>query len=97
MKKIKNTHPGEILNQEFIIPMKITAYQLAKKIHINPGRISEIIHEKRRVTVDTALRFSKFFGNTPQFWLGLQDDYDLEEKTKKISKELKEIKHFEFV
>ena len=96
MKTIKNIHPGEILDKEFLIPMSITAYRLAKETRIPQGRVSDIIHRKRRITADTALRFSKFFGNSPQFWLGLQDDYDIEEETKKISKELVVIKQHAF-
>ncbi len=80
MTELKNIHPGEILQEEFLIPFKISAYKLAKDISIPQTRISEILRGKRRVTADTALRFSKYFGNTAKFWLGLQDDYDLEEE-----------------
>lgn len=80
MKKLKNIHPGEILNEEFLIPLKITAYRLAKDTTMTQTRISEIIKGNRRITADTALRFSKYFGITPKFWLGLQDDYDIEEE-----------------
>jgi len=97
MKRITNIHPGEILLEEFLLPMKISAYKLAKEIHIPQGRISEIIHGKRRITADTALRLSKFFTTTPQFWLGIQDDYDLEEEQIKIENELKSIQKFELI
>lgn len=80
MDKLKNIHPGEILSEEFLKPMGITAYRLAKETHIPQTRISEIIQGKRRITADSALRFSKFFGTTPTFWLGLQNDFDLEEE-----------------
>src|SRR3990170_5473446 len=80
MKKLKNIHPGEILSEEFLIPLKISAYRLSKEISIPQTRISEIIKGKRRITADTALRLSKFFGNSAKFWLGLQDDFDLEEE-----------------
>ncbi len=91
MSNIKNIHPGEILIEEFLSPMNITAYKLAKETHIPQARISDIVHGKRRITADTALRFSKFFGTTPNFWLGLQDDFDIEEQKNKLSNELKTI------
>ncbi len=80
MAKLKNIHPGEILMKEFLIPYKISAYKLAKDIDIPQTRISEIIKENRRITADTALRLSKYFGNSAKFWLGLQDDFDIEEE-----------------
>ena len=79
MKKLKNIHPGEILSEEFLIPFNITAYKLAKDIDIPQTRISEIVKGNRRITADTALRLSKYFGNSAKFWLGLQDDFDIEE------------------
>ncbi|RTL13787.1 MAG: addiction module antidote protein, HigA family [Flavobacteriaceae bacterium] len=84
MNRLKNIHPGEILLEEFMIPLEITAYKLAKDIDVPQTRISEIIKEKRRITADTAIRLSNYFGNSAKFWLGLQDDYDIEfEKTQK--------------
>ncbi len=84
MSRLKNIHPGEILLEEFMIPLEITAYKLAKDIDVPQTRISEIIKEKRRITADTAIRLSNYFGNSAKFWLGLQDDYDIEfEKTLK--------------
>ena len=80
MIKLKNIHPGEILLEEFLTPFNISAYRLAKDIDIPQTRISEIIKGNRRITADTALRFSKYFGNSAKFWLGLQDDYDLEQE-----------------
>lgn len=80
MEKLDNIHPGEILLEEFLIPMEITAYRLSKDLEIPQTRISQIIKGKRRITADTALRLSSYFGNTAKFWLGLQDDYDLEEE-----------------
>lgn len=80
MKNIKNIHPGEILLEEFLLPMSITAYRLAKDIDISQTRVSEIIKGNRRITADTALRLSRYFENSPKFWLGLQDDYDIEEE-----------------
>lgn len=82
MEKLKNIHPGEILMEEFLIPMEISAYRLSKDLEIPQTRISQILKAKRRITADTALRLSSYFGNTAKFWLGLQDDYDLEEEKK---------------
>jgi antitoxin HigA-1 len=91
MKKIRNIHPGEILSEEFLKPMGISVYRLAKETKIPQTRIAEIIKRSRRVTADTALRLSRFFENSPQFWLGLQNDYDLEEESNSKSKELNSI------
>lgn len=87
MEKLSNIHPGEILLEEFLIPLGITAYRLSKDTEIPQTRISQIIKGKRRVTADTALRLSSYFGNSPKFWLGLQDDYDIEEE-KETNKEI---------
>lgn len=88
MDKLRNIHPGEILQEEFLEPFDITAYSLAKEIKIPQTRISQILQGRRRITADTALRLSEFFGNSAQFWLGLQNDYDLEEERIKIGDEL---------
>lgn len=85
MKKLKNIHPGEILLEEFLIPLEVSAYRLCKDIGIPQTRISEIIKGNRRITADTALRLSIYFGNSPKFWLGLQDDYDIEEEKNKLA------------
>jgi addiction module HigA family antidote len=82
MEMLGNIHPGEILLEEFLEPMQITAYRLSKDIEIPQTRISQIIKGKRRITADTALRFASYFGTTAKFWLGLQDDYDIEEERK---------------
>lgn len=82
MKKIKNIHPGEILQEEFLAEYNITAYKLAKDTHIPAIRISQIVKGKRSISADTALRFSKYFGTTPDFWMGLQIEYDLREESK---------------
>jgi len=87
-----NIHPGEILLEDFLKPMEITAYKLAQETLIDQKRISEIIHGKRSITADTALRFSKYFGNSAEFWLSIQAHYDLEQKQKEIKSELKEIR-----
>lgn len=92
MAKLKNIHPGEILLEEFLIPFNITAYKLAKDIEIPQTRISEIIKGNRRITADTALRFSKYFGNSAKFWLGLQDDFDIEEEISAKGTMLRSIK-----
>ncbi len=94
MSRLKNIHPGEILKEEFLNELNISAYRLALDIAIPKTRISQIIKGKRAITADTALRLSKYFGNTPRFWLGLQDDYDLEQELLANAKELNEIKQF---
>ena len=95
MKRLRNIHPGEVLSEEFLTPLEITAYRLSKEISIPQTRISEIIKGNRRITADTALRLSKFFGNSPKFWLGLQDDYDLEDELLQKDKEIMTIKPFD--
>ena len=95
MERLKNVHPGEVLKEDFLKPLNITAYRLAKETKIPQTRISEILKGKRRITADTALRLSKFFGNSPEFWLGLQNDYDLEEEKRNITRELEEIQPLE--
>ncbi len=92
MNRLANIHPGEILFEEFLRPLKITAYRLSKDTKIPQTRISQIIKGNRRITADTALRFSSYFGTTAKFWLGLQDDYDIEEEGKNKQKILTEIK-----
>lgn len=87
MEKLENIHPGVILMEEFLVPLKISAYRLSKDIDIPQTRISQIIKGKRRITADTALRLSSYFGNSAKFWLGLQDDYDIEEE-KNINSDL---------
>jgi len=77
-KKLPPIHPGEILMDEFLEPMGISQYRLAKDISVPPRRINEIVHGKRSITADTALRLGRFFGMSPQFWLNLQSRYDLE-------------------
>ena len=96
MEKLKNIHPGEILKEEFLIPLEITAYRLSKETFVPQTRLSEIIKCNRRITADTALRLSKFFGNSAKFWLGLQDDYDLEEEQSLKNAEFESIKQIDF-
>ena len=94
MKKLKNIHPGEILQEEFLVPLKISAYRLSKDIGIPQTRISEIVKCNRRITADTALRLSRYFGNSAKFWLGLQDDFDIEEEKNHKKTELNAIKQY---
>ncbi len=91
--KLPNIHPGEVLLEEFLLPMDISQNKLAKDIGVSPRRINEIVHGKRAITADTDLRLSKAFGTSEGFWLGLQTDYDLEEKKKSIKEQLKKIKN----
>lgn len=93
METLKNIHPGEILKEEFLEPLGISAYRLAKDTFIPQTRISQILKGKRRITADTALRLQKYFGTTAKFWLGLQDDYDIEQEKASKQKELAEIKN----
>ena len=95
MEKLKNIHPGEILQEEFLTPLEISAYRLSKDLKIPQTRISEILKGNRRITADTALRLSQYFGNSAKFWLGLQDDFDIEEGKESKEKELQSIKRFE--
>ncbi|MFP4023689.1 MAG: HigA family addiction module antitoxin [Thiohalospira sp.] len=83
MDRLKNIHPGEILLEEFLHPLEITAYRLSKDTDIPQTRISQIIKGKRKITADTALRLASYFGTTAKFWLGLQDDYDIEKEKEK--------------
>ena len=91
MTRLKNIHPGEILLEEFLKPMGISAYKLSKDIRIPQTRTSMIIKGNRRITADTALRLSKYFGTSAKFWLGLQNDFDVEEEQIKLNKELEQI------
>lgn len=95
MKKLRNIHPGEILQEEFLLPLEISAYRLSRDIGIPQNRISEIIKGSRRITADTALRLSAFFGNSAKFWLGIQNDFDIEEGKIQLSSELKAIRQYD--
>jgi len=94
MKKLKNIHPGEILLEEFLLPLGISAYKLSKDIGIPQTRTSEILKGNRRITADTALRLSRYFGNSAKFWLGIQDDFDIEEEEFQKKSELSSIKQY---
>jgi addiction module HigA family antidote len=97
MKKIPNIHPGEILNEEFLVPYNISAYRLAKETHMPPTRISQILKGKRSISIDTALRLSKFFGTSPDLWLGLQMEYDLREVKANKSSDIESIRSIDTV
>lgn len=92
MSRIAPIHPGEILLEEFLQPMEITQRRLAVSIGVQPRRINEIVHGKRRVTADTALRLSRFFGTPDSFWLNLQTRFDLEIETDKLGTALDDIR-----
>lgn len=88
MDRLEPIHPGEILSEEFLEPMNITQYRLAKEIGVDPRRIHAIVHGERAITAETALLLSRFFGNSAQFWVGLQSQYDLETAEDRISQKL---------
>lgn len=93
-ERIKPIHPGEILRDDFLIPMNISAYRLAKETFIDQTRISEIIKGKRSITIDTALRLAKFFGTSPEFWINIQNQYEMETKKENLAQELMKIHPF---
>ncbi len=96
-KKIQPIHPGEILMEEFLTPLKISQYRLAKDIDVAPRRINEIIHSSRAISADTALRLGKYFNTSPQFWLNLQSHYELAIEGDELTNVLKNnVKVFEF-
>lgn len=97
VKKLKPIHPGEILKEEFLKPLGISEYRLAKDISVPPRRINEIVHGKRAITANTALRFSKFFGTSAEFWINLQTHYDLEVQEDLLADRLeKEVRQWKF-
>lgn len=91
MAELVNIHPGEVLFYEFLEPLGISQNKLARDISVPPRRINEIVLGKRAITADTALRLARYFGNSEKFWLGLQDDYDLEEAREKMGEKLSKI------
>ena len=95
MGRLSNIHPGEVLLEEFLKPLNISAYKLSKDIGIPQTRTSEIIRGNRSITADTALRLSYYFGNSAKFWLGLQNDFDLEEEKKIKARDFKKIKRIQ--
>lgn len=92
MNRIPDVTPGEILKEEFLKPMGISAYRLAKDTNMPATRISEILNGRRRITADTALRLSTYFGNSADFWLGVQDEYDLRKERIRLKSELSNIR-----
>ena len=89
MTKLQNVHPGEVLLEEFLVPMEISQNRLARDIGVPPRRVNEIVHGKRAVTADTALRLARYFGTSEGFWMGLQADYELEEARTRLGDRLK--------
>jgi addiction module HigA family antidote len=90
VKKLPPVHPGEVLLEEFLEPMEISQYRLAKDISVPPRRINEIVHGKRSITANTALRLSRYFGTSEKFWLNLQTGYDLEVERDRLGDRLEE-------
>ena len=95
MEQLPLTHPGEILREEFLQPLGITAYRLAKDIHVPATRIADIVNERRGISADTALRLSRYFGNSAQFWLNLQTHYDLREARERHGAEVPAIARYD--
>ncbi|HZT41457.1 MAG TPA: HigA family addiction module antitoxin [Chthonomonadaceae bacterium] len=96
MDRLPNIHPGEILQEEFLTPLGITPYRLSHAIGVQQTRISEIINGKRSITPDTAIRLARFFKTTPEFWLNLQRQYDLEEAQLERGKDYEEIRAYDY-
>ncbi len=91
MERTWTIHPGEILREEYLKPLQMTPYRLARELHVPVPRINDIVLEKRAISADTAVRLAKFFGTTEAFWLGMQADYDAHQARKRLQKELAEI------
>ena len=89
--KLAPVHPGAILNEEFLRPLNLSQYRLAKAIGVDPRRIHAIVHGQRAITADTALLFARFFGNSAAFWMGLQSQYDLETAEDRLAHRLDEV------
>ncbi len=90
-RKLPNIHPGEVLFEEFLKPMGISQNKIARAIDVPPRRINEIVHGKRAVTADSAVRLAKYFGTSESLWMGLQADYDVEEARRELGKKLDRI------
>jgi len=90
MKKLANIHPGEVLLEEFLVPMELSQNQVARAISVPPRRINEIVLGKRAITADTAIRLARYFGTSEKFWIGLQSDFDLEEARDKMGNRLQQ-------
>jgi addiction module HigA family antidote len=91
VQRVWNIHPGEILREEFLKPMELSAYKLAKRLHVPAPRINDIVLEKRGISADTAVRLARFFGTTEQFWMNLQSSYDLLRTHAALKKQLDKI------
>lgn len=91
LKRLPNIHPGEILLEEFLKPLNITGYRLSKETHMPATRVSDIIRKKRGISADTAMRLSRYFGNSPDFWLGLQTEFDVRQEERLRKKEFDSI------
>ena len=87
-KKLAPVHPGEVLLEDFLLPMEVSQYRLAKDISVSPRRINEIVHGQRSITADTALRLARYFGTSERFWLNLQAGYDLEVEKDRLGNRL---------
>ncbi|KAA6435249.1 HigA family addiction module antidote protein [Agrococcus sediminis] len=92
MSKLEPVHPGEVLHEEFLVPLGVTQHRVAVAIGVPPRRINEIVHGKRRLTADTALRLARYFGTSAQFWVNLQSRFDLESERDRIGARLEEIR-----
>lgn len=90
-RKLSPVHPGEILNNDFLVPMEVTQYRLARAIGVDPRRVHAIVHGERSITAETALYFSRFFGNSAEFWMGLQSQYDLERERDRLEDRLEKV------
>src|SRR5205809_5236724 len=103
MGRLANVHPGDVLREDFLIPMGMTAYRLAKGLHMSQTAVSEILNGKRAITATTAMRLERYLGSSARFWLGLQADYDLEEVQRslesdpKLSEDLASIERCELI
>ena len=93
--RLPDIHPGEILNEDFLGPLGVTQYRLAQAVSVPPRRINEIVHGKRAISADTALRLARFFGTTPDFWVNLQAQYDLRQAEKSLKRVMDKIEPLE--
>jgi antitoxin HigA-1 len=90
-ERLWTIHPGEILREEYLKPLRMTPYRLARELHVPVPRVNDIVLEKRAISADTAVRLAKFFGTSEGFWLGMQADYDAHQAKKRLRKELQQI------
>ena len=90
-RKLPPIHPGEILNEEFLTPLKVTQYRLARDVGVDPRRVHAIVHGNRSITAETALLFARFFGNSAEFWMSLQSQFDLEREQDRLAERLEQV------